>query len=526
MKGITRFSRMHLIRNCAFAILFFALLLTGCDGMGETETPETESLPVNAVESGVMAGDYEETLTAFLDRDGSDGYAGDYVLVYRPTLEGGSKPMGTLDGLVETTANQVPSRDGTYLQTTDIYKEKDPYLTDEIRQADICYDLVGGDLWQVGFQRVFYANHPKLPNEMLFQVSAVGERCRVWSPVNPAYSPLEGIDPSYPEQLAQEMDAAIPVLEQSFGAIPDIRGDGKMNIICVDFNDPNTLGYTPYTDIYDEVSVNGQTMRGNSLPIVYINTAVLIDGTYSELSEIYAAVVHEMEHTIFSAQLGGDGSITISASKSLFAEFLSVAAQDVVYPGSGIRHYLPWWYSETAVWEDLASSSADVYLRGKKGGRQNGKSMFQSTGYNADYAAMFLLAHFIENRSGRDFLTNVINYIDMDSHGEDTRKFWKGIWEGLGYEDYPTFMEDFLLSILLHEEDGPYRLHPFEGYDPAFCDGEENPFSHLVPIITDKGLYVEGGGFAVLRPVGGVYHPPVTASKDLCYVGITLKEIE
>lgn len=82
------------------------------------------------------------------------------------------------------------------------------------------------------------------------------------------------------------------------------------------------------------------------------------------------------------------------------------------------------------------------------------------------------------------------------------------------------------MSILLHEEDDPYRLHPFEGYDPAFCDGEENPFSYLVPIITDKGLYVEAGGYAVLKPVGGVYHPPVTASKDLCYVGITLKETE
>lgn len=526
MKGITRFSRMHLIRNCAFAILFFALLLTGCDGMGETEAPETESLPVNAVESSVTEGNYEETLTAFLDRDGSDGYAGDYVLVYRPVLEGGSKPIGTLDGLVETTTNQVPSHEGTYLQTSGIYNEADPYLTDEIRQADICYDLTDGDLWQVGFQRVFYANHPRLPNEMLFQVSAVGERCRVWSPVNPAYSPLEGIDPSYPEQLAREMDSAIPVLEQSFGAIPNSRGDGKMNILCFDFNSPNVLGITIPYDIYDEILMNGQTVRGNHLPIVRINTAPLIQGTYLELSEVYTDVVHEMEHTIFSALLGEDGSITVSASKNLFAEFLSVAAQEVVYPGSGIRHNLPWWYSDTAVWEDLAADGADVYLRDKKGGRQSGKSMFQYTGYREDYAAMLLLAHFIENRSGRDFVTNIMNHIDMDNHGEDTRKFWKGIWEGLGYEDYPAFMEDFLLSILLHEEDGPYQLHPFEGYDPAFCDGEENPFSHLAPIITDKGLYIEAGGFAVLRPVGGVYHPPVTASKDLCYVGITLKEIE
>lgn len=118
MKETTGLSRIHLARNCAFAILLFVLLLAGCDGTGETEAPETESLPVNAVESSAMEGNYEETLTAFLDRDGSDGYAGDYVLVYRPALEGGSKP-----------------------------NEADPYLTDEIRQADPCYDLTDGDLW-------------------------------------------------------------------------------------------------------------------------------------------------------------------------------------------------------------------------------------------------------------------------------------------------------------------------------------------------------------------------------------------
>ena len=521
MQSTTRFFRMQLARNCAYAILLFALLLAGCDGTGETEAPETGSLPVNAIESSVIEGNYEETLTAFLDRDGSDGYAGDYVLVYHPALEGGSKLMGTLDGLVETTTNQVPSREGTYLQTSGSYSEADPYLTDEIRQADPCYDLANGDLWQVGFQHIFSIEGMR--EEMLFQVSAVGERCRIWSPVNPDYGPLEGIDPSYPEQLAQEMDAAIPALEQSFGAIPDVRGDGKMNILCFDFNSPVALGLTSYYDIYDEVLVNGQTMWGNHLPIAYINTAPLIQGTYSELSEIYTAVVHEMEHTIFFAQCGEISSITVSFSKRLFGEFLSVAAQEVVYPGSAIRHNLPWWYSDTAIWEELAADGANVYLRDKKGDRQSGKSLFQYTGYREDYAAMLLLAHFVENRGGRDFLANITDYVDADGRGEDAKKIWKGLWEGLGYEDYPAFMEDFLLSILLHEEDGPYRLHPFEGYDPARCGGEENPFSHLVPVITDKGLYIEAGGYAVLRPVGGVYYPPANASSDLCYVGITLK---
>lgn len=522
MEGATRFPRIHLARNGTFMILFFALLLAGCDGTGETEAPETESLPVNAVESSVIKGSYEETLTAFLDRDGSDGYAGDYVLVYRPVLEEGSKPMGTLDGLVETTTNQIPFRDGTYLQTSGIYNEADPYLTDEIRQADLCYDLTDGELWQVGFQRVFYIKPTNETREMLFVVSAVGERCRVWSPVNPAYGPLEGIDPSWPEQLAREMDAAIPVLERAFGELPDIRGDGKMNILCYDFNLSGPLGLTAPQDLFDEISVDGQTLRGNSLPIVHFNTASLIQGTYSELSEIYTCVVHEMAHSISMGksreQDSENGYVVWSHNMTLFNEFLAVAAQEVVYPGSSIHHTLPWWYLNRAVWEDLAADDADVYLRNPGNDHQCGKSMFQYNGARENYAVMLLLAHFAENRGGSD------TFAQMMDHGYTNLFNWVAdLWERLGYEDYPAFVEDFLLSILLHEEDGPYRLHPFEGYDPAFCDGDENPFSHLVPIITDKGLYIRGGGYAVLKPVGGVYYPPAAASKDLCYVGITLK---
>lgn len=531
MKGTARFPRIHFARNCAFAFLLPALLLAGCD---TTAGQETESPPVNAVESGESGGNNtaavepgeghlgEETLTAFLDRDGSDGYTGDYVLVYRPALEGGSKPMGTLDGLVETAPNQVPSHEGTYLQTTGIYSEEDPYLTDEIRQTDLCYDLTDGDLWQVGFQRVFYMGFD-FPEEMLFEVSAVGDRCRVWSPVNPAYGPLEDIDPSYPEQLAREMDTAIPVLEQSFGAIPDIRGDGKMNILCFDFDLPTALGVTFPSDIYDEISLNGQMRRGNSLPIVHINTAPLIQGTYSKLSEIYTCVVHEMQHSIFGGrereQDIGNGSIAMGNGKLFLTEFLSVAAQEIVYPGSSICEYLPWWYSNKAVWEDLLADNADVYLRSKDGQRQSGQSMFFWGAAREDYGAVLLLAHFVENRGGRDAFMRIaeFGYTDMSD-------MMSRMWEGLGYEDYPTFMEDFLLSILLHEEDGPYQLHPFKGYDPALCGGVEAPFSYLVPIITDKGLYVKAGGYAVLRPVGGVYYPPVTASSGLRYVGITLKE--
>lgn len=520
---------MKIAKKCGLAVILFTLLFTGCTGKTETDVAESESSSqVNPVESAVeedvsnAEAVGEETLTSILDRDGSDGYTGDLVLVYNPALQGGSNPMGILDGLVETTENHIPTREGTYLQTTDIYKEADPCLTDTVRQANPCYDLENGDLWQAGFQRVFRMGYG-MPEEMLFQVTAVGERCRVWSPINPAYGPLEGIDPAYPEQLVREMDEAIPLLEQTFGKIPDVRGDGKMNILCFDFNNPIALGMTRYADIYEELLVNGQTERGNRLPAAYINTAPLIQGTYSKLSDLYTCVVHEMAHTIFAAQQNVEnGSTTMTISKSFLGEFLAVTAQEVVYPGSSIQHFLPWWYSDKAVWEDLAADNADVYLRDQRSDRQNGKSIFQYTGGREDYAAVLLLACFAENRGSRELMMNITDYIDVNNRTID---IWEGLWKGLEYEDYPSFIEDFLLSILLHEEEGPYQLHPFEGYDPALW-GDEDPFSHLKPVITDKGIYIGAGSYAVLRPVGGVYYPPATASKDLCYVGISFKQAQ
>lgn len=520
MKTFRRRAGTPLVRTCVPALLLFALLFSGCDGAPEAESPpDAPSTPTPTASAPPVQPTGEETLTSVLDRDGSDGYTGDLVLVYHPALsDAAKKTMGSLDGLVETTENRVPTREGTYLKTSGLYSEPDPFLTDAIRQADPCYELTGGDLWQVGFPHVFNVG-AGCPDEMLFQVSAVGERCRVWSPVNPDYGPLEGLDPAYPDQLAREMDHAIPVLEQTFGPIPDIRGDGKMNILCFDCDLSAPLGWTDPKDIYDDLSVNGTVLRGNRLPIVIINTAPLIQGVNSDLSQLfYTSTVHEMAHSIYGAQHIQGGSFSTSKAWTFFTEFLAVAAQETVYPGSSISHSLPWWYSDKTVWEDLAADDAGLYLRDKNNQRQSGYSIFDWGSTREDYSLALLLAHFVENRGGTDAFAHLEN-----GGGTQLYEVLSLIWEELGYEDYAAFAEDFLLSVLLHEEDGPYRLRPFQGYDPAQCGGEENPFSHLAPIITDKGIYIRPGGYAVVRPVGGVYYPPATAAEGLCYVGISWK---
>lgn len=217
-----------LARACAPALLLFALLLSGCGETSEPKpAPDASPAPTPAATASPALPTGEETLTSILDRDGSDGYAGELVLVYHPALwDSGSKSMGSLDGLVETTQHRVPTRPDTYLKTARLYNEADPYLTDAARQADPCYELTDGDRWQTGFQYIFHVGD-QCPDEMLFQVSAVGERCRVWSPVNPDYGPLEGLKPSYPDRLAREWTGPSPSWSRSSAPSPISAGTEK-----------------------------------------------------------------------------------------------------------------------------------------------------------------------------------------------------------------------------------------------------------------------------------------------------------
>ena len=466
----------------------------------------------------------EETMTAILDRDGSDGYTGDFVLIYNPLLENGaSVRTGNLTGLVET-ADSAPVREDIYFETREgLYSAPDPYVTDELRQAD-GYAFDGDDPWQVGFRRVFSVSPY---GELAFEVSAVSERCRVWSPVNPNYGPIEDFDPAYPEILAQEMDRVIPILEDVFGAAPDPRGDGKMNIFCFDFNAPRTLGFVNTGDVYNEVQLSqGIVFQGNNPPMVHINSAVVWQE--GDLGLLYLSTAHEIQHSIGIARSGSADFTLWSGKVKTLTEFLSVAAEEVVYPGAGTFHDLAYWYSEATLWEDLAEDDARMYLRSNSK-RQSGESLFDwSRDESENYAAMLLLVNFTENRGGTEAFKHILDrWVELTETSvvmADRMHPAQLVWEELGYEDYASFVEDFLLSVLLHEDEGPYRLHPFAGYDAAEFDGVENPFSVMVPIITDKNVTIRLGGYAVIKPVDGVYYPPATASKDACYVGITLKQ--
>lgn len=492
-----------------------------------TEQQTIEATGPQAAEKTAFLPQREESLTAVLDRDGSDGYQGDFVLIYNPEENASTKSTGDLNDLLAVSGKEIPVREGTYLNVTpDLYKEPDPYITEEIRQEDLLYDFEGEDPWGLGFRKVFRLLVSEAGTyEMLMKVTAVGEYCRIWSPVNPAFGAIERINKDWPKQLALAMDEQIPVLERYLGTFPDLRGDGKINILCYDRNMPSVYGDTSLAEFYEEVRINGIPVKGNRLAAVSINTAPLLQGEYEDVSDLYTNTVHEITHSIFLGKNYPQTDLVVTADDKAFGEFLAVSGQEMVSAGSTLFTFLPHWYADQTVWEDLAEDNAEAYYRNKESKRQNGQEIIDFYGDREDYASYVLLSHFLENRCGVDIFRKLMEQWDYQKNVK-VNYMVDLIWKEMGYDDYSVFLEEFLLSILLHEDSGRYQLHPFAGYDQAQWDGVKNPFSYLVPIVTEKTVHLHKGAYTVIQPKEGVYYPPQNASPGLRYVGISMKNTE
>ena len=461
-----------------------------------------------------------------LDRDGSDGYSGDFVLIYYPDWIGGRADIGSLDGLVETGARPFPLTGAQPLRTDPaLYQTADPCVSDPLLAADGPEDT---GIWQEGYQRVFYLHGTAPENPaVLFRITAEGERCRVWSPVNPDYGPLEVVDPVYPKQLALAMDEALLAMEADWGGIPDPRGDGKANLLCYDLNHLEALAYTDMSDIFEEIlDGEGELIPGNGLPSVHVGTGALLQGQYDDISDLYSTVIHELHHLSTFLEMYPEGAVEgyftqgtyrqqINSLETIFLmELLAIAAQEKAMPGS-FRQYLPWWYSGEAVWEDIAGGQQPFYLRDSALRKQSGHPLLSWGGRREDYAAVALLAHFVENRAGWEAFPAILE--QWQRQGCSGRAL-DAVQAVLGYSDFQVFFEDFLLAILLHDaeaEGGRYRLEPFAGYEG------EDPFDHLVPIVTESRLNLMPEGYIVIRPTDGIYIPPDSASERLRYVGVT-----
>ncbi len=463
--------------------------------------------------------DFWAAEASVLDRDGTDGYSGQYVLIYNPASNPGKISIGPAEGIQKGAESFSTANAACGLPVNaSLYTEPDPFVTEELRAAQEKGERSTAKIFKI----------QEMPSgEMAFCITAEGERCCVWSPLNPAYGPLESIDAAYPAMLAASVDEAIARLEESYGTTYE-----TVHVLCHDLNMPEEYGYTSCWDLYDRcyTGMNGEhveTVSGNGLPMIHVNTAPLLAEAGSFLT-LRDAAVHELSHLMLLEKLFPEGYlegfVTNGDHQSfymenihsieLLGELLSMAAQETVYPGSALEHVLPWWYAKGAVWSDLSENDAEYYLRNGGSVLQSGGTLLRGISTREDKAALLLLAHFAHNRCGAEIFPRILTaWQEMGCTGDAVQ----AVLTAMGYSDRQTFFEEFLLAVLLRDSnfaEGKYRLEAFGGREGT------DPFALLRPIVTETQTSIQPGGYIVIRPEGGTYTPADTA-EGLVFIGIT-----
>lgn len=167
-----------------------------------------------------------------IDTDGSDGYSGDYVVIYNPSTSSyGDMSTGNMSGLIETevgvgatgaSRGSLPVSDKGYV--VDIDSE----LAEADKKAGVDSRSNIGSIgteslsFNVGDTHVFslYSSYCPLPNSNVeFEVLAKGEHCYIWTPTSTAANvyPLDEIDESFAQICADEFDSKFALMQSSFG---------------------------------------------------------------------------------------------------------------------------------------------------------------------------------------------------------------------------------------------------------------------------------------------------------------------
>lgn len=471
----------------------------------------------------------KKEMVPVLDFDGSDGYEGEYVLVYNPDPDTGKKKdMGTLEGLLETEIPYfapLPEEEKTEIPVMPLISEEE--LTEGEPDEE--------DPWGIGFEREIYFygdSSPIRPGEEkkeVFRVAYTGNYCRVWSPVEDAYQPLESIDEKLPAYVAGQFDRDYSKLREVFGEIPELDGGKKVNILCYKMQGYFAGGMMNPFDLMDQVEENGEYRPGNHMAMIHINTGAA-KGSLKELetdkTRIFEFVAHETQHLLHLGRLfAGKEYRKEDSSEALvwLSELSSSGAELITYPGGVMKQWWPFWYTDRTVpdFYDILSflKEQDAYAWPR--GALTGESPFRMTVSQIGYVRRSILAMYLRTQSEDDAIFRKVQEI-WESGAYATPG--EAAAAALGYASFGDFVRDFSLAQVLHTDqvgEGKYNILPGEGYDPEQNYGFENPMDLLyTPIVTHNHCYIEGGGSVMIRPAGEIYEPPADADPSLQYVGI------
>ena len=246
-----------------------------------------------------------------LDLDPEGGYAGDYVVIINGNL--GAKDYlstGMIGDQVEKDIRPLklphPNFKDMSVYNAPQKGSPDPFLPeDDSLKQEAMADL------QEGHLKVFRMDDESSPggSKILFKLLHVGTHCRVWTPVNPDYHPLDSLDPGYAGEIAREFDANYPRMTRMFGVPDSLPGDGRIELLFYDIAS-NLAGFFKSLDLYISYMDRGVVHDGNHLPILHMDTfgfgsILQVDEQghpHHQVERVYPTVSHELQHLLFSAR--------------------------------------------------------------------------------------------------------------------------------------------------------------------------------------------------------------------------------
>lgn len=468
-----------------------------------------------------------------IDTDGSDGYSGDYVVVYNPSTDASSSmSTGNMSGLIET---EVGSKSPSSPANADT-----PYRVDvdgklmekalenglEERAAEI--EEGTRTSYNVGDTHTFFIlNYSPAGMMMEFKVLAKGEHCYVWTPTSTASNvyPLDAINPDYAQMAADMFDSKFDLMQSSFGEHSNgSSGDGRLNLLYYNIDDGWVLGqgyiggYFYALDLYTSGMpiLNIDTYPG----VYYVNAA---GEEVSNIANTYNVIVHEYQHLINFSQCG--------AADTWINESMSAAAEEICFPGSSVYPRIQSWtdhfFSQYEDWDDPPEEVA--YLAGNS--LHNGYSLYDwSNDLPMDdllvlYAQVSLFAQYLYSRFGNTVFHSIIDHMS-NGGGLSAANSFQDICQAATGVDPSTLAKNFRIAVTANtspeDHDGLYSFSMQPGFVPEDYHGVENLYELLCPVVfTGSSCQIKGGGAICIKPVGGVYDPPSGAASGLVYIGVT-----
>ena len=460
-----------------------------------------------------------------IDDDGSDGYSGDYVVIYNPSTSGyGTASTGNMSGLIETEVGE----DAVHPMPAEMADR--PYRIDVdgamAEQAAGLEKPVGGTSvrtsFNVGDTHTFSLNSSYCPlpsSSVQFKVLAKGEHCYIWTPTSTASNvyPLDQIDPTFGDICAAEFDSKFDLMQSSFGDHENGIGDGRLNILYYNIDDGWQLGQGyvgGYFSPFDFFTNQIPCLHVDTYPGVHYVNAEGVE--INDISRTYNVMVHEYQHLInFS---------NTENMETWENECMSAAAEEICYPGSSVSRRIQSWTNYSFPNDDWHNPPEEFpyvsnYIL------HNGYTMYGwDNNMSTDnilvlYAQVSLFAQYIFTQYGN---TTFRQLLTQDAQG---RAFPQAFQNVTG-QSAAEFVKNFRIALTANTASdvlgGTYGFRMQEGFDPSGYHGVENLYRWLGPVVfTGNQCSIQAGGAITVKPVGGVYNPPSGAGSGLVYIGVT-----